>query len=48
MDKWKLNVLAAIKRKLDTRAGVTEQQDTMQAKGPAQNQYNPDPEFSPF
>jgi hypothetical protein len=50
MDKWKINVIATIKRKLDKRAGVTDSKkggkkgDMSEAK----NEDTHDPDFSPF
>ena len=46
LDKWKLNVLATIKRKLDKRAGVVEAAPTMSEKTQSFPQQSE--EFTPF
>lgn len=50
LDKWKINVIAAIKRKLDKKAGVDKAKDSSKnntkeetMKGDTHN-----PDFSPF
>lgn len=50
LDKWKINVIAAIKRKLDKKAGVSKPKDAKkeEAMQEAAKEDTHNPDFSPF
>lgn len=47
LDKWKINVLAAIKRRLDKKAGVEDKKKAPKAEEQMEEQQI-DPNYSPF
>lgn len=50
LDKWKINVIAAIKRKLDKKAGIAKPKETAmeESKQGVSKEDTHNPDFSPF